>query len=128
MKFYFITESNNLAPPEGKIGIGKVVKVKSMRYIVALKENDEHFGTAFFISQKHVLTAAECLRRFFTCGNSDFPHVYAWVGSNDLMRGGEKYYFDQVEAHKGYDYNKRIPLNNIGLITVCLINMITIIK
>ena len=115
---YSFTESDNLSSLEEKIVSGKEVTSMYFKCIVALKEDDKHFGTAAFISEKHLVTAAECLRGFFTCENPDFKKFYAWVDSYDLFYEGKKYHFEQVEIHEGYDFETRFPAANIGVITV----------
>ena len=72
------------------------------------------------ISSNHILTTAQCLFEFFTCEIPDFSRNFALAGTMNLTAGIFKYYYEQVEVHKDYDFYLANPNNDIGLITVLM--------
>ena len=48
----------------------------------------------------------------------------ALIGSVDLVHGGSRFYYEQVEIHKDYNFLYENIDNNIGLITVLILKVI----
>ena len=120
MKFCFFTEYNRPSFLKGKLSFGKPSEM--LEYLVALFKDEEHYCSGSVVSTKHILTAAACLKNFFekNCSFSDFTKYSALVGSMDLINGGVKYRYKQVEIHKDYSFRKDDFIHNIGLITVLI--------
>ena len=93
-----------------------------LEYLAALFEGERHHCCGSVISSKHILTTAACLKIFFKkeCLIPDFTRYFALVGSLDLINGGVRYYYEQVEIHKDYSFRKDDLVHNIGLITVLI--------
>ena len=119
-KFWLFIESDRLSLLEEKLIKGK--PVESSRYAAALYEEEKHYCSGSLITQQHILTAASCLEGFYIHNSSfpDFDRYSALVGSMDLIKGGVRYYYEQVEIHKNHTFGKDYYNYNIGLITVVI--------
>ena len=118
MEFCHFSEPNYSSALKEKILTGESDKVYKKTFVAALVHNNEHYGTAFFITNSILLTAASRLEKFFICEDVDFNDFWAYVGTHVLFHHGKRYYFAYVEVHKDYDFETKLPHYDIGAIKV----------
>ena len=104
---------------EGKLSEAYPV-VKPLPFVAGLYEDEELFCSGVLISEEHILTVAECLKRFFNTSFANFMDYHAKLGSNCLFEAGWSYYFKAVKIHKKFDLKREGPNYNIGVITVLI--------
>ena len=117
----FFTESNGLLPVKEKIITYERVD-HLISYVAALYKFEEFYCTGLLISEKHILTVATCLKQFFFIPRLSFPCYHARLKYALIATSDHRYRFEKVEIHENFDLATEDFDDNIGLVTVIIIN------
>ena len=112
------TGYNNTSPLVGKLFGGIPIQNRCKKCVGSLVHNENHFCTVFLISEKHVLTAAQCLKEFLIHKEiPDFMEYAVFFG--DINKPDKQpHFFEQLDVHSNYDPHKPKSSQDLGLLTV----------
>ena len=98
---------------------GKTVRSEEMRFVVSLRMRMVHFCGGYFISEHHILTAAQCVINIDENGGRNFIFATVLVGTID-SRGGTDYRIRNTDYFRGYnsDFPAESRMLSIGMILV----------
>ena len=115
----FFIEYNYSLPIEEKTLEVEEVQFGYKIYIASFRHNGTHLCTGILVSEKHVLTAAQCLNEFFI-----HEQIPSFKEYSILLEDVDKltttlHSIEQVEVHSRYIPNDPTSfLYDIGVITV----------
>ena len=118
-KFHFFLESKNWIFLEQKLDDSAKTLIGPRKYIASFRHKNKHLCSAFFISNKHALTAANCLHDFSIYKDiPDFSEYFIVAGFSEL--GTEKviHKIYEVRVHRCYNPMRYTTIYDIGLIKV----------
>ena len=119
IKFFFTETAHSVSSGRMNIDVKSPFVIKS--HMAALYESQLLFCTGILVSDKHVLTAATCLKNFIDDSNIDFMNYHAKLGYFNIYKSDEKYSFKGVKVHENYNLTNEHLHDNIGIITVLII-------
>ena len=117
----FFAESNHLSLLKEKLIAYEHINCL-IPYVAALYEFEEFYCTGLLISEKHILTVATCLIQFFFIPRPSFPCYHARLKYAVIATSDYRYRFEKVEIHENFDLSREDFADNIGLVTVIVIN------
>ena len=104
---------------ESKIVSNNDVKTDKRNYIASFQIRKGHFCTGFLASEKHIITAAQCLVDFLKYKDiPEFIDYTVMVGSNIINHNNSYANIDQVEVLSDFKVNILNSTPDIGVITV----------
>ena len=115
----FYTEYNSSLFLNGKVLGGTTVEQGEMKFMASLRENNSHICGGFLIDDRHILTAAHCLKNMIVSVIPPYQDFSVMLGDIFIDAEDKAHLIDNAIAHGNYEYENTNPNFDIGLIKVC---------
>ena len=114
----FCLESDNMVSKEGMMSCDADLPFTLFSYVAGLYELEKLFCSGAYISPRHIVTTAMCLKRYHESSDTNKKNYYARMGIFGLLKSNTRYTFKNVKIHNKYNFTTEDLPDNVGLITV----------
>ena len=102
--------------PESKLIAGDDIEGAIIKYLASLRRKTRHFCSGCMISERHILTGAQCITKLENEHPPDFCNYSAFIGET-------RYEIERVNYHHNYKNMQvtRTRIFDVGLVLVGLL-------